>query len=144
MTGSYRVGLLTLFYLIISLRSSARVDKHVKSVTECSLPPSDRYSEGWYPVVNISSNKLVGNFTGDKWLAFEKDPRTCEDKLIGMALANKIYPWQISELEHWANYLRTHPEQERIYFSMHCLKSPDLFKKFNVPYIYEVGQYCML
>lgn len=80
--------------------------------------------------------------SGDRFLAFERMERTDERKLIGVCVANKVWPWMIDELEEWAHYTASPPERHRMYFSAHCLKSPGLFKKYNVDYIYDVSISC--
>lgn len=76
--------------------------------------------------------------SGDRLLAFEKLPRTRELKLIGVGVGNKVSSWMIDELEEWAHYTDSRPEKHRMYFIAHCLKDPDLFKKYNTDFIYEV------
>lgn len=77
--------------------------------------------------------------TGDRLLAFENIPRTGEKKLVGIAVGYKVYPWVADELEEWAHYTDSRPEKNRMYFCAHCIRSPDLFSKYKVDYIYEVS-----
>lgn len=65
--------------------------------------------------------------------------RTNELNVIGLAVATKVYPWMINEMEEWAHYTTCKPEKNRMYFIAHCQKSPNLFKKYNVEYFYEVS-----
>ncbi|KOB72216.1 Uncharacterized protein OBRU01_12460 [Operophtera brumata] len=42
---------------------------------------------------------------------------------------NRVWPWMIAELQEWAHYTASPPERNHMYFSAHCLKSPNLFNK---------------
>ncbi|KAM3958232.1 uncharacterized protein ACR2FA_007787 [Aphomia sociella] len=76
--------------------------------------------------------------SGDRLLAYEDIARTNEKKLVGVSVSNQIFPWVIDELEEWAHYTDSKPERHHMYFSAHCYRSPNLFKKYNVNYIYDV------
>ncbi|XP_045492239.1 uncharacterized protein LOC123691742 [Colias croceus] len=86
--------------------------------------------------LDILSDKYA--HSGDRFLAWEYIPRTGENKLIGVCVANKVFPWAVDELEEWAHYTASRPERNRMYFCAHCIRSPNLFKKFNVAYLYDV------
>ncbi|KAG6447848.1 uncharacterized protein LOC115442007 [Manduca sexta] len=88
------------------------------------------------PYLDILTDKY--SHSGDRFLAFERIPRTGERKLVGVCVANQVHPWMIDELEEWAHYTASHPERNRMYFCAHCLKSPNLFRKYNVDYIYDI------
>lgn len=64
--------------------------------------------------------------------------RTGERKLVGVTVANKIHPWVPDELEDWAHFTYSNPERNRMYFCAHCYRSPNLFNKYHVKYIYDV------
>ncbi|XP_052754168.1 uncharacterized protein LOC113518626 [Galleria mellonella] len=76
--------------------------------------------------------------SGDRLLAYEHLARTNEKKLVGVTVANQVFPWAADELEEWAHYTISKPERHRMYFCAHCYRSPNLFKKYNVSYIYDV------
>ncbi|XP_034825522.1 uncharacterized protein [Maniola hyperantus] len=76
--------------------------------------------------------------TGDRLLAFEFIQRTKEKKLIGVCVANKTFPWMVDEYQDWAHYTISNAERNRMYFIAHCLQSPNLFKKYNVNYLYDI------
>ncbi|XP_023947273.2 uncharacterized protein LOC112052432 [Bicyclus anynana] len=76
--------------------------------------------------------------TGDRLLAFEFLHRTKEKKLIGVSVANKTFPWMVDEYEDWAHYTVCNAERYRMYFMAHCLKSPSLFNKYNVNFLYDI------
>ncbi|XP_053599553.1 uncharacterized protein LOC128669097 [Plodia interpunctella] len=76
--------------------------------------------------------------SGDRFIAYEKIARTGERKMIGVLVANKLFPWHADELEEWAHFTPSKPERHRMYFTAHCIKSPNLFKKYNVDFIYDV------
>ncbi|CAD0199056.1 unnamed protein product [Chrysodeixis includens] len=76
--------------------------------------------------------------SGERLLAFEKLPRTGEKKLIGITVANRVYPWMVDELVEWAHFTTSKPEKYRMFYCAHCLKSPDLFKKYKAEYIYNI------
>ncbi|CAK1551503.1 unnamed protein product [Leptosia nina] len=78
------------------------------------------------------------SYSGDRYLAYEYIPRTNERKLVGVCVANKVMPWLIDELEEWAHCTPSRPERNRMYFIAHCLRSPNLYKKYNVPFLYDV------
>lgn len=78
---------------------------------------------------------------GDRLMAFERIKRTGETKLVGLAVASRIYPWTQLELDEWAHATSALPEKYKIYFSAHCLKKSNLFKKYNADYIYDVSIY---
>ncbi|KAJ0179096.1 hypothetical protein K1T71_004808 [Dendrolimus kikuchii] len=88
------------------------------------------------PYLDILTDKY--SHSGDRFLAFEIIPRTGERKLIGVLVANKIWPWMIDELEEWAHYTTSKPERHRMYFTAHCYKSPNYFNKYRLDYIYDV------
>ena len=72
-------------------------------------------------------------------MALEHLKRTKEKKLVGVCVANKTFPWMADELEEWAHYTMSKPERNRMYFIAHCFKSPNLFNKYNVDYLYDVS-----
>ncbi|XP_022130953.2 uncharacterized protein LOC111004286 [Pieris rapae] len=78
------------------------------------------------------------SLSGDRFIAYEYIPRTNERKMVGVCVANRVYPWAIDELEEWAHSTSPRPERNRMYFIAHCLRSPNLFKKYDVPYLYDV------
>ncbi|XP_073967546.1 uncharacterized protein [Choristoneura fumiferana] len=88
------------------------------------------------PYIKILTDKY--SYSGDRLLALERLPRTTERKLVGVSVGNKIFPWEPDELEEWAHATRSLPERHRMYFTAHCYRSPNIFKKYNVQYIYEV------
>ncbi|CAH2236643.1 uncharacterized protein LOC120623970 [Pararge aegeria] len=88
------------------------------------------------PYLEILTDKYA--HTGDRLLAFEFIHRTKEKKLVGVSVANKTFPWMIDEYEEWAHYTVCKAERHRMYFIAHCLKSPNLFRKYNVNYLYDI------
>ncbi|KAF9406459.1 hypothetical protein HW555_013181 [Spodoptera exigua] len=92
------------------------------------------------PLLDVQTDQYSSS--GDRILAYERLERTGERKLVGLAVANKIYPWMIGELDEWAHCTTSLPDKYKIYFTAHCLKGPNLFKKYNVDYIYEVEVLC--
>ncbi|CAH2091580.1 unnamed protein product [Euphydryas editha] len=88
------------------------------------------------PYLEVLSEKYSNS--GDRFLAYEFIERTKERKLVGVSVANKTFPWMVDELEEWAHYTQSKPERNRMYFLAHCLKSPNLFNKYNVDYFYDV------
>ncbi|XP_028039514.1 uncharacterized protein LOC114249979 [Bombyx mandarina] len=88
------------------------------------------------PYLEVLTEKYSNS--GDRFLAFERIQRTGERKLAGVCVANTVRPWKIKELEEWAHNTDSKPERHRMYFCAHCLKSPNLFAKYNVDYIYDV------
>ncbi|CAH0397251.1 unnamed protein product [Chilo suppressalis] len=88
------------------------------------------------PYLDILTDKYSNS--GDRLLAFEHIKRTGERKLIGVSVANKIFPWVADELEDWAHCTCSYPESHRMYFIAHCYRSPNLFQKYDVNYIYEI------
>ncbi|XP_026745145.1 uncharacterized protein LOC113506506 [Trichoplusia ni] len=94
----------------------------------------------WMPINSPYLEVLTDKYSnsGERILAFEKIQRTGERRLIGVTVANRVYPWMVDELEEWAHYTASKPEKHRMYFCAHCLRSPNLFKKYNVDYIYDI------
>ncbi|CAK1577930.1 unnamed protein product [Parnassius mnemosyne] len=94
----------------------------------------------WTPLNSSYLDILTDKYanSGDRFLAFEKIDRTGETKLIGVSVANKIFPWMTDELEEWAHFTFSKPERTRMYFIAHCLKNSNLINKYNVEYVYEV------
>uniref|UniRef100_A0A2H1VQB9 SFRICE_003418 n=1 Tax=Spodoptera frugiperda TaxID=7108 RepID=A0A2H1VQB9_SPOFR len=88
------------------------------------------------PLLDVLTDKY--STSGDRLMAFERIKRTGETKLVGLAVASRIYPWTQLELDEWAHATRALPEKYKIYFSAHCLKKSNLFKKYNADYIYDV------
>ncbi|XP_032512337.2 uncharacterized protein LOC116766557 [Danaus plexippus] len=88
------------------------------------------------PYLEIITDRY--SFSGDRFLAFELIKRTNERNLAGVCVANMTFPWMIGELEDWAHFTASQPERNRMYFIAHCLKSPNLFAKYNVDYLYDV------
>ncbi|XP_063375073.1 uncharacterized protein LOC134662732 [Cydia amplana] len=86
--------------------------------------------------IRIMSDKF--SYTGDRFLAMEPMDRTGECKLVGVLVANKIFPWEPRELEEWGDATPSVPERSRMYFYSHCYNSSNLWKKYNVDYIYEI------
>ncbi|XP_021187473.2 uncharacterized protein LOC110374193 isoform X1 [Helicoverpa armigera] len=94
----------------------------------------------WMPINSPYLDILTDKYShsGERLLAFERIPRTSERKLIGITIANRVYPWMIKELVEWAHCTPSKPERHRMFFCAHCLQSPNLFKKYNVDYIYDI------
>ncbi|XP_022829607.1 uncharacterized protein LOC111358623 [Spodoptera litura] len=88
------------------------------------------------PLLDVLTDKYMS--FGDRMLAFERIKRTKETKLVGLSVASKLYPWTVGELDEWAHVTTIMPEKYKIYFTAHCLKQPDLFRKYKVDYIYDV------
>ncbi|KAL0883549.1 hypothetical protein ABMA27_015703 [Loxostege sticticalis] len=88
------------------------------------------------PYLDVLTDKYANS--GDRLLAFEHMARTGERKLVGVTVANKIHPWVPDELEDWAHFTYSNPERNRMYFCAHCYRSPNLFNKYHVKYIYDV------
>ncbi|KAJ8726718.1 hypothetical protein PYW08_015115 [Mythimna loreyi] len=94
----------------------------------------------WMPLDCSYLEFLTAKFShsGERLLAMEYLPRTREKKIIGLCVANRVYPWMAAELEQWGHATESIPEKHRMYFCAHCLTSPNLFKKYNVEYIYDI------
>ncbi|XP_050681746.1 uncharacterized protein LOC126977095 [Leptidea sinapis] len=88
------------------------------------------------PYLDLLTDKY--SYSGERILAYEYIPRTKERKLVGLCVCNKVYPWMVEELEQWGHSTSTTPERHRIYFIAHCIRSPSLFQKYKVEYIYDV------
>ncbi|XP_013196937.1 uncharacterized protein LOC106139968 [Amyelois transitella] len=88
------------------------------------------------PYIDVLTDKY--SHSGDRFIAYEKIPRTGERKMIGVLIANKLFPWAADELEEWAHYTASRPERHRMYFCAHCIRSPNLFTKYNINFIYDV------
>ncbi|XP_072942192.1 uncharacterized protein [Epargyreus clarus] len=88
------------------------------------------------PYLEILTEKYANS--GDRLLALERIKRTGEQKLVGVSVSNKVFPWAADELEEWAHHTASTPERNRMYFCAHCIRSPNLFQKYNVEFIYEV------
>ncbi|XP_059061172.1 uncharacterized protein LOC131854065 [Achroia grisella] len=88
------------------------------------------------PYLEVLTDKYSSS--GDRLLAFECLARTNEKKLVGVSVANQVFPWAADELEEWAHYTASRPERHRMYFCAHCYRSPNLFKKYDVNYIYDI------
>ncbi|KAJ8724724.1 hypothetical protein PYW07_015682 [Mythimna separata] len=94
----------------------------------------------WLPLSSPYLEFLTAKFShsGERLIAMEYLPRTRERKMIGLTVANRVYPWMVSELEQWGHVTDSLPERYRMYFCAHCFSSPNLFKKYNVDYIYDI------
>ncbi|XP_013161746.1 PREDICTED: uncharacterized protein LOC106113491 [Papilio xuthus] len=92
------------------------------------------------PYLDILTDKYSNS--GDRFLAFEQLDRTRESRLIGVCVANKLFPWMVAELEEWANFTYCKPDRTRMYFIAHCIKNADLIRKYNLEYIYDVEVLC--
>ncbi|KAL4704694.1 hypothetical protein ACJJTC_011478 [Scirpophaga incertulas] len=94
----------------------------------------------WLPLNSSYLDVLTEKYSnsGDRFLAYERLSRTKEHKLVGVCVINKVYPWVSSELDEWAHFTPSKPERNRLYFLSHCYRSPNIFNKYNVQYIYDV------
>ncbi|XP_011562020.3 uncharacterized protein LOC105392122 [Plutella xylostella] len=103
------------------------------TVTSLYLPPDSRY-------LQVLSEKYA--YSGDRLIALEKNDRTDERRLIGVAVANKIFPWMANELEEWGHSTTDKAERHRMFFQAHCYRHPNLFKKYKVDYIWDIEVLC--
>ncbi|KAI5643570.1 hypothetical protein NE865_04372 [Phthorimaea operculella] len=75
--------------------------------------------------------------SGDRWLAYEIEPRLRKRKLIGALAAYKKFPWEADRLKNVADW-SPKPESYHLYFNAYCIGSADVFKKYKIPYVYDI------
>ncbi|XP_026491045.2 uncharacterized protein LOC113397108 [Vanessa tameamea] len=122
-------------------RGNASHAKLIKSFLYSHYWPREPSVVGLWMCLNCSYLEVLTDKysnSGDRLLAYEYIQRTKERKLVGVSVANKTYPWMVNELEEWAHFTSSRPERNRMYFIAHCLKTPNLFNKYNVNYLYDV------
>ncbi|KAJ2938801.1 hypothetical protein O0L34_g18423 [Tuta absoluta] len=74
---------------------------------------------------------------GDRWLAYEMEPKLRKRKLIGALAGFKKFPWEAGRLKKFAD-CSPKPENYHIHFRAYCIRSANVFNKYRVPYVYDI------
>ncbi|KAJ2938800.1 hypothetical protein O0L34_g18423 [Tuta absoluta] len=71
------------------------------------------------------------------FIAFRIDHQRKEKEIVGLVFGKKKFPWEAELYEKWAQRSKE-PECIHMFFHAHCFRSPDIFKKYNVPFVYDI------